>query len=47
MSLILTYHQIQDENDGYEIVGYYSLFDSSFIEEEESELKSIIRSEPQ
>lgn len=46
MPLILTYHQIYDENEGYEIVGYYDFIDSSFIEEEESELKSIIRSEP-
>lgn len=41
MPLIITYHQIEDE-----IIGYYSLFDSSFIEEEDAELKSIIRSEP-
>lgn len=47
MPLIITYHQIQDENDGYEVVGYYDYLDTSFIEEEDAEIKSVIRSEPQ
>ena len=45
MPLTLTYHQIH-ENDGCEIVGYYDFIDSSFIEEEDAEIKELVRSEP-
>lgn len=40
MPLIITYHQIDDE-----IIGYYSLFDSSFIEEEGREIKALLKKE--
>lgn len=41
MPLIITYHQIEDD----EIVGYYDYLDTSFIEEEDAEIKALVQKE--
>ena len=41
MSLIITYHQIEDD----EIVGYYDYLDTSFVEQEDCEIKRILEKE--
>ena len=41
MPLIITYHQIEDD----EIVGYYDYLDTSFVEQEDQEIKQLLKKE--
>lgn len=45
MPLILTYHQIYDDNGEPEVIGYYDWFDSSFTDEENSKIKALLKKE--
>lgn len=45
MPLIITYHQICNEDGEHEVVGYYDYLDTSFVEQEDCEIERILEKE--